>query len=245
MGRNGVFYDRDGKDWDATITKVVENPLSLRQAFWAPYKRVVRAIEAQVEKAAAAKEKAAQSKMDAGVAQAKTAATAKPVAPAAAGATPAAKAPAPAPKQSFDAAKYAGIFAAVGLAAGVLLGALSMLLTGFFNLSWWQMPLVILAVMLLISAPSVFLAALKLRTRNLGPILESNGWAINARARINIPFGRTLTHMAELPAGASFASDGDPFADEGSKWPLVKNILIGYIVIAIAYGIWINVKALF
>lgn len=241
VGRNGVFYDRDGKDWDATITKVVENPLSLRQAFWAPYKRVVRAIEAQVEKAAAAKEKAAQAKMDANLAKAKTAATAKP-----AKVDPKAPAkPAPTKAQAFDAAKYAGIFAAVGLAAGVLLGALSMLVTGFLSLSWWQMPLVILAVMLLISAPSVFLAALKLRNRNLGPILEANGWAINARARINIPFGRSLTHMAKLPEGASFSGDADPYGDETSKWPLVKNILIGYIVVSVLWGIYVSTKHLY
>lgn len=238
VGRNGVFYDRDGNDWDATITKVIENPLSLRQAFWAPYKRVVRAIETQVEKAAAAKEKAAKAKMDGNLAKAKTGATAKPGKPVDPKAPPA-KAPA------FDAAKYAGIFAAVGLAAGVLIGALSMLLTGFFNLTWWQMPLVILAVMLLISAPSVFLAALKLRTRNLGPILEANGWAINARARINIPFGRSLTHLAALPEGASFGSDDDPYAEESSKWPLVKNMLIGYIVVSIGFGIWVSIKHLF
>ena len=40
VGRNGIFYDRKGQDWDATITKVVVNPISVRQAFWAPYKRV-------------------------------------------------------------------------------------------------------------------------------------------------------------------------------------------------------------
>src|SRR5690606_17386184 len=27
VGRNGIFYDRDGKDWDATITKIVEHPI--------------------------------------------------------------------------------------------------------------------------------------------------------------------------------------------------------------------------
>ena len=33
VGRNGVVYDRRRRDWDATITKIVENPISLRQAF--------------------------------------------------------------------------------------------------------------------------------------------------------------------------------------------------------------------
>jgi hypothetical protein len=52
VGRNGLFYDRKGRDWDATITKVIENHISVRQAFWAPYKKLVRLIEEQVAKRA-------------------------------------------------------------------------------------------------------------------------------------------------------------------------------------------------
>jgi hypothetical protein len=48
VGRNGIFYDRKGRDWDATITKVLDNPISIRQAFWAPYKKFLRMIEEQV-----------------------------------------------------------------------------------------------------------------------------------------------------------------------------------------------------
>src|SRR5690606_570613 len=55
VGRNGIFYDRDGKDWDATITKIVEHPISLRQAFWAPYRKAARLINEQVEKFAASR----------------------------------------------------------------------------------------------------------------------------------------------------------------------------------------------
>ena len=54
VGRNGLFYDRKGQDWDATITKIIENPISIRQAFWAPYKKLVRLIEEQVARRAAA-----------------------------------------------------------------------------------------------------------------------------------------------------------------------------------------------
>jgi hypothetical protein len=36
--------------------------------------------------------------------------------------------------------------------------------------------------------------------RNLGPILDANGWAVNTRARINVPFGATLTSVARLPS---------------------------------------------
>ncbi|MEZ4465679.1 MAG: hypothetical protein R3F43_14700 [bacterium] len=66
-GRNGLFYDRDGVDWDATIVKVVEAPLSLRQAFWSPYKRVGRLITDQIEKFAAAREKQVEASSTASV----------------------------------------------------------------------------------------------------------------------------------------------------------------------------------
>ena len=61
--------------------------------------------------------------------------------------------------------------------------------------------------MLAISLPSVLMAWLKLRKRNLGPILDANGWAINGRVKMNVPFGGKLTDVAMLPPGAqpSFA----------------------------------------
>ena len=50
VGRNGVFYDRDGKDWEAVITKVVENQVSLEEAFWAPWKKIGDSIAGMVKK---------------------------------------------------------------------------------------------------------------------------------------------------------------------------------------------------
>ena len=52
VGRNGVFYDRKDQDWDATVVKVVANPISIRQAFWAPYKKLVKVIEDNVTRRA-------------------------------------------------------------------------------------------------------------------------------------------------------------------------------------------------
>ncbi len=62
-GRNGLFYDRQGRDWDATITKIIDNPISLRQAFWSPYKKFVRMLEEQVAKRAAAADAEASSRL--------------------------------------------------------------------------------------------------------------------------------------------------------------------------------------
>jgi len=220
-GRNGVFYDRLGRDWNASVVKVVEAPISVRQAFWSPYKRIGRMIGDQIQKFAAARDKAVDAKAAAGVAEA----GAKVEAPAAAPAAP------PAP---FDIAKFAGIFAAIGLALGALGTALAAVVSGLLSLPAWQMPLVIVGIVLLISGPSMLLAWLKLRQRNLGPLLDANGWAVNTRARINIPFGGALTGVAALPPGAA-RSMADPYAEKETPWGTWLFLLIVVVAVVVAW----------
>lgn len=208
IGRNGIFYDRKGQDWDATIVKIIEHPISVRQAFWYPYKRIGKMIGEQIEKMASAREKAVQDQAASGITS--TAQT-----------TEAAKVPA----APFDVGKFAGIFAAIGLAIGAIGTAIASVVTGFISLIWWQMPLAILGLILLISGPSVLLAFLKLRKRNLAPLLDGNGWAVNTRAIINIPFGASLTKMATLPPGAQ-RSLVDPYAEKKSPWKSYLFILL-------------------
>ncbi len=199
-GRNGMFVDRDGNDWKASVVKVVEQPVSIRQAFWSPYRRVAKMIEEQLRKFAASRDKEMESSAASNVAGA-----------AAKVESGQAKAP------PFDIAKFAGIFAAIGLAVGAIGTALAAAIAGLFKLAWWQLPLVAIALVLIISGPSMLLAWLTLRRRNLGPLLDANGWAVNARARINLPFGESLTGLAELPAGAK-SSVKDPFAEKKRSW---------------------------
>jgi len=205
VGRNGVFYDRKGRDWDATIVRIVDHPISIRQAFWAPYKRLARLIGEQMQKIAAARSKAADDRAALqAIAATQSVAAGKPVPP---------------PPPPFDVAKFAGIFAAIGLAVGAIGSMLAAVLSGILKLAWWQIPIAVAAIMLAVSLPSVFLAWLKLRKRNLGPILDANGWAVNARAKINIPFGTSLTAAARLPENAE-RSLTDPFAEKKRPWKL-------------------------
>lgn len=213
VGRNGLFFDEHGQDWDATIVKIVDHPISVRQAFWYPYKRIGKMIGEQIEKMAAAREKAVQDQAAAGITD-----TAQK--------TEAGKAPA----APFDVGKFAGIFAAIGLAVGAIGTAIASVVTGFLGLKAWQMPLAIVGLILLISGPSVVIAYLKLRKRNLAPLLDANGWAINTRAIINIPFGTSLTHLAALPPGSQ-RSFTDPYAEKKRPWKfyLFLLVLIGVI----------------
>ncbi len=220
VGRNGIFYDRKGDDWDATIIKIVEHPISIRQAFWAPYKFVAKAVGQQVEKFASARDKEMQAKAAANV-EAETVQVTAPRRPprprSRSRAAPRAPPPPPPPPPPFDVGKSVGIFAAIGLALGAIGSALAMVATGFLSLKWWQMPIAVTALLLVFSGPSMLLAALKLHRRTIGPILDAAGWAVNARAKMNIPFGGSLTQEAELPEGAERSLD-DPFEEKKQPW---------------------------
>ncbi|MFM7752350.1 MAG: hypothetical protein ACKPB0_18235, partial [Opitutaceae bacterium] len=189
-GRRGIFYDRQGRDWDAVVTSVIDNPISVRQAFWAPYKKFVRLIEEQIAKRAAAAEAESGAKVAAAAEKTANADKAKPAEP-----------------KKFDLALITGI----GVALGSIGGFLAAIFSNFVSLGFW-MPFGLVGIMLLISGPSMLIAWLKLRQRTLGPILEGNGWAVNGRVRINIPLGSALTDVAALPAGARRSLD-DPYED--------------------------------
>ena len=222
VGKNALFYDRNGLDWDATVIKIVDNPISIRQAFFSPYRKVSRFIETQINKMAAAQDDKVNADLTKGVENV----------PVKAEETKAKKEP-PAP---FDVGKFVGIFAAIGLAIGAIGTAIASVVAGFLGLTWWKMPIAFCGLLLLISGPSMIIAYLKLRKRNLAPLLDANGWAINASAVVNIQFGNTLTHLAELPKGARINLN-DPFTKK--KQPIIPAIFILSILAGIAlYFLW-------
>jgi len=117
-----------------------------------------------------------------------------------------------------------GLIAALGVGAAGIGGMIGGIVTGFLNLKG-LMPLGVLAIILIVSGPSMLLAWLKLRRRNLGPILDANGWAVNAKAKINMPFGASLTRIAVLPPGAQ-RDLVDPFAEKRRPWGLYLTLAI-------------------
>ncbi|MBQ5581848.1 MAG: hypothetical protein IIU68_00680, partial [Bacteroidales bacterium] len=221
VGKNAVYYDNAGTEWDAVITKVVDNPISVAQAFWSPYRRMAKAIENLISKNAADKD----AKM---MADANAKINAAPAALPAA--TPDGK---PAVAPPFDIAKVAGIFAAVGVAVGMIGTALSGLLKGLFALRWWQLLIVFAGIMLLISGPAMVMAWLKLRRRNIAPILNANGWAVNAASKISIPFGETLTDVAKFPK----MKLKDPYKKGMAGW---KKFVISIVCLGLVFAaLWL------
>ena len=227
VGKNALFYDRQGRDWEAEVVKIIDNPISIGQAFWSPYRKLGEWVSGLITKSAAEKEKKSFADM-----------TAKLQTPPAAG-----QAAQPAP---FDIAKFAGIFAAIGMAIGALGTFLTGLLAEVDKLAdrgWWAIPALVVCILLAISGPSMVLAWMKLRRRNLAPLLNANGWAVNADAIVNVLFGNTLTEQAQYP----LVKLQDPHAKikkltKGGKWTIaIASILLG-IGIAVLAMWWLGFR---
>ena len=209
-GKNAVFYDRDGNDWSAVVTSIVDNPLSLRQAFWSPYKKAARWISDKIGKVASDKAAKGEGTLSNITQSATTAPTA--------GAEAATKA------APFDIGKIAGITIAIAAVTGVVTAIVATLK----SLAWWQWIVLIVALMLVISLPAVFIAWRKLRKRDLGPVLNANGWAINAASFVRGKFAKDLTKLAVFPKLTAV----DPAARRKAAWRKFFCWLIGLLLVA-------------
>lgn len=211
IGKNAVFYDNDGLDYDATVTKIIDNPISIRQAFWTPYRKFGNWIQEKINKSAAEKDAKAfddmTTKADAAVADPKAE-----------------------KKAPFDIAKFAGIFAAIGMALGMIGTMLVSVAHGLKGFTWWQYLIIFVCILLVISGPSMIMAWLKLRRRNLAPVLNANGWAVNSDAIISVLFGRTLTEQVKFPITK------DPLKKGMNPW--LSTLLVITIAIILGLGGW-------
>ena len=227
VGKNAIYYDNNGVEWDAVVTKIVENPVSVGQAFWSPYRRMAKTVEDLISKKAAEKDAKMMETANAKINSAPDAMAAETPAEGATTEAAAAKPP-------FDIAKFAGIFAAIGMALGMIGTALVSLFTGLAALKWWELLMVFVGLLMMVSGPSMVLAWLKLRRRNIAPLLNANGWAVNASSKISIPFGATLTDMAKFPK----MKLQDPFAKKPmAAW---KKWFISLLCLGVVFaGLWL------
>ena len=221
-GVNGVFYDREGNDWDAVIIKVVDNPISVRQAFWSPYRKFGKFISDKIGKSAEEKDAKGMDTMT----KISDSATNKPKD----GVKEATKA------APFDVGRFAGIAAMVTMAIAAVAGVLTLIFNALKGLVWWKWIILIVVLMLIISGPACFIAWRKLRRRNLGPVLNANGWAMNSAVLVNILFGKTLTSVAKYPK----VHPADPYSMRPPLWKRILRWLIFLLVVAFAVGYFTN-----
>lgn len=218
VGRHGIFYDRKMNDWEAVVVKIVDAPISLKEAFWSPWLKISDMLNEQIKKLLSSKQDNMLGAVSSNVS------------------TIGAGAP-PAPPAKPDGAALASSVAAIGIAIGLIGSAFGALIAAVSGLSLWQTIGGVLAVFLIVSGPSVILAWFKMRARDLAPVLNACGWAVNKRLKMTLRLGREFTHEAVLPKGAK-VEVGDPYAESHC----LRNIFIALLVIAAGLFVCWKVK---
>ncbi len=220
IGRNGVFYDLDGSDWEATIVKVDSHDISLREAFWSPWRKIGGMISQQVNKLLASKQDSALGNISTKIEKsAKSAGT---------GAIE--------PPKKVDGAALASSVAALGIAVGMVGAAIGGLLSAIAGIPLWKTAIGLIVAILAVSTPSVIITWFNLRSRNIAPILNASGWAINRPLKFSFKLAAIWTCLAKIPE-RSVVSHTDPFADR-NHW---RGIIAMAVIIAAAiagYFVW-------
>jgi len=192
-GKRGVFTDREGRAWDARVTAITANPISLAEAVWAPFKRLGTVITSQFEKLTTAREKHIEKEMDSGFTQV---ASAVDAGPATATASPAPEAARP-QAWGLGGAVVGGSVAIAALGSSFAFISRTFSEIGRINFLYTAAVLV-----LIVLVPTILLALLRLHARDIGKILEACGWAINGRMRLTMRLARLLSVTPPLPPRA-------------------------------------------
>jgi hypothetical protein len=184
LGKRGVFYDVDGRENDARILDIIENPISFWEALLSPFKRIGKLLSGKIEAWTTASGNKLENTTSAAFTQVGQPHPGTPTAPAPAG------------------SGAAGMLMGAGVATAALGSATAYIAKTLAETSWLAILTGVLGAVLLVLIPTGIIAFFKLRRRDLSAILEGSGWAINARMRLTSKQGRFFTQHPKYPAGA-------------------------------------------
>jgi len=193
VGKRGVFFAWDGRELDARVVKIVDNPISLWESMRQPFRRLAGMITSRFSQKTAALEKGAEASIlsDGASAPQPSPATQEVQAAAVQGATT---------RGSRDLMVGAGLLVAgLGTAVKFLVDAAKQLTQP----ETLRVLLAMIGLFLLVSVGvNAITAARRLRRRNLSVLLQASGWAVNGKMRLIPSMARLFTRRTTLPPGS-------------------------------------------
>jgi len=214
VGKRGVFFSTDGREYDARITRIIQNPISLREALVAPFVRLWDFVLGKIEAMSGSSEKKLQQSTDAMM---KTTPPAGQQAPSLASRIPGGP---------------AGLVVGLSVSVAAIGSAFAFITKTLTAMSGTQVLLGVAGAALVVLVPVFLTATLRLRRQDLSSLLEGSGWAVNARMRLSRAQKRQFTRRAPFPEDAV----GTP----RHHW---LKIAVGVIVLLLAvYGVFRLVK---
>ncbi len=231
-GKRGVFYDLRGREWDARVVGILQNPISLWEAIKAPFVRVRDLVARKAGAFATTRVQALETaatevttKMEQGEASRESAA-ATPGPPT--GAVPAST------SGMRDLLLGGGIaFAAIG-------SSLTYLLRTVTQINLLKAGLSVVGIIAVVVVFSALIGWSKLRKRDMSAMLEACGWAVNFRMYMTHRLDRLFTRGPSMPKDARTERRDminvllRPTRHRTSRWPRIGLVLLLIIVIIVA-----------
>jgi hypothetical protein len=214
VGKRGIFFDLEGNSWEAVVCHVVPNVISLTEAFFTPWRKVGEAVSSTLHKFIASKNDSVTSALTTQATETTTAATTG--------------APAPTAANSGMVMASAATF---GIALSFIASAVAGIAAALTQTPIWKTALIVVGLVCIVSVPNVILTLMKLRARDLAPILNASDWAINRTIGFTSTLGRYFTQRASY-IGKRLV------APPMRKGHLVRNILITMLAIAMIAATW-------
>jgi hypothetical protein len=216
-GKRGVFHEVDGRELDAFVVDIVENPISLWEAIMSPFQRLGRAVTGKIEKIAGAAEEKLDTVGSEAVVGVQAALGRK---------QPASQVPSAPSGQMVG-----GLLAGGGIALAALGSSAAFVVKTLASLTWQSTLAGILIAVAAVAVPASLVAHLKLRRRDLSAILEASGWAINARMRLTRRQAHYFTCVPGYPSGARGLRSRSWLV-----WALLAAAIAGTVILMVVLG---------
>jgi hypothetical protein len=179
LHKRGLFIDLQGNQCDARVVEIIENPISLTEAFVAPFIRLGRMLTGKIESLTIQAEKKLGTDTVGAVSQITSDDTAAGTA-----------------KQN---APTGNMLMGAGVAIAALGSAMAYITKTLADTSWLAIAIGLLIAVLVVLLPTSIVAILKLRKRDLSAILEGSGWGINARMRLTWKMAKFFSRRPPYP----------------------------------------------
>lgn len=192
VGKHGIFFDTDGVIYNAVIRDIAEQPVSIGEAFKAPFFHFADFFSKQAEKIFNSRNAEMQKSLTAEMNKSQLAAAPK--------VNPGGTAPAVAP-QSGGMGNISMLLMGGGIGVAALGSSIAFIAKSLQNVSFMTIFAVLLGIIVIFGGPSVIIALIKLCRRNLSRFLESCGCAVNRPMRMSRRMGDIFTFVPKRPKG--------------------------------------------
>ncbi len=199
IGKRGVFFDTNKKEWDAQVVDIIANPISLWEAIRAPFDKCVALFSKKAEAIASSSVQTLDKTTEVKLKEAEKGVPTLP-----APAPPPAPAPVlgPAKPEAASSSSVRELMMGGSIAFAAVGSSLAFMLKTVSTIQPYQALGAVGGLLLVVVIFGALLGLAKLRKRDLAALLEASGWAVNYRMRLTRHLGRLFTRRPDLPENA-------------------------------------------